>query len=85
MTSAELRETIIDILSEIAPDEDYESLKDDVSFRDQLGMDSMDMLDVVLGLRRRYKLPIPEDDYSKLDSMNSTIEYLLPLVNEKKD
>ncbi|MDD3590090.1 MAG: acyl carrier protein [Thermoguttaceae bacterium] len=85
MTSAELRETIIDILSEIAPDEDYESLKDDVSFRDQLGMDSMDMLDVVLGLRRRYKLPIPEDDYPKLDSMNSTIEYLLPLVNEKKD
>ncbi len=85
MTSAELRESIIDILTEIAPDEDYEGLKDDVSFRDQLGMDSMDMLDVVLGLRRRYKLPIPESDYPRLDSMNTTIEYLLPLLNEKKD
>ncbi|MBR4753128.1 MAG: acyl carrier protein [Thermoguttaceae bacterium] len=82
MTSSELRESIIDILSEIAPDEDYEGLKDDVSFRDQLGMDSMDMLDVVLELRRRYKLSIPESDYPHLDSMNSTIEYLLPLLNK---
>ena len=49
MTSAELRESIIGILKEIAPDEDYDGLKDDVSFRTQLEMDSMDMLDVVLG------------------------------------
>lgn len=84
MTSAELRESIIGILKEIAPDEDYDGLKDDVSFRTQLEMDSMDMLDVVLGLRRLYKLPIPESDYPRLDSMNSTIEYLLPLLNEKE-
>lgn len=83
MTAAELRASIIEILSDIAPDEEYDELKDDVSFRDQLGMDSMDMLDVVLGLRRKYKLPIPESDYPRLDSMNSTIEYLLPLLNEK--
>ena len=84
MTSAELRESIIGILKEIAPDEDYDGLKDDVSFRTQLEMDSMDMLDVVLGLRRLYKLPIPESDYPRLDSMNSTIEYLLPLLNENE-
>ncbi|MBQ9873444.1 MAG: acyl carrier protein [Thermoguttaceae bacterium] len=84
MTADELRASIIDILSEIAPDEDYDALKDDVTFREQLSMDSMDMLDVVLGLRRRYKLPIPEADYPKLASMNSTIEYLLPLLNEKE-
>lgn len=83
MTSAEIRASIIDILSDIAPDEDYEGLKDDVSFRDQLGMDSMDVMDVVLELRRRFKLQIPEADYPRLDSMNSTIEYLAPLLSER--
>ena len=83
MTTAEIRETIIGILSDIAPDEDFDSLKDEVSFRDQLGMDSMDMLDVVLELRRKFKLQIPESDYPRLDSMNSTREYLEPLLQDR--
>ncbi|MCF0234985.1 MAG: acyl carrier protein [Thermoguttaceae bacterium] len=83
MTSAEIRETIIGILSDIAPDEDYDALQDDVSFRDQLGMDSMDSMDVVLELRKKFKLQIPESDYPRLDSMNSTIEYLEPLLKDR--
>ena len=83
MTTAEIRETIIGILSDIAPDEDFDSLKDEVSFRDQLGMDSMDMLDVVLELRRKFKLQLPESDYPRLDSMNSTLEYLEPLLQDR--
>jgi acyl carrier protein len=44
-------------------------------------MDSMDLLDIVLELRKRYRVQIPEEDYPKLDNMNSTVEYLLPLMN----
>ena len=83
MTSAEIRETIIGILSDIAPDEDYDALQDDVSFRDQLGMDSMDSMDVVLELRKKFKLQIPESDYPRLYSMNSTIVYLEPLLKDR--
>ena len=36
MTPAEIREEILDILGDIAPDEDLSTLKDDVAFRDQL-------------------------------------------------
>lgn len=80
MERPEIREAILRILSDIAPDEDYDSLKDDLSFREQLSMDSMDMLDIVLELRRRYKLQIPEEDYPNLVSMNSTLDYLEPLL-----
>ena len=80
MTGPEIREAIISILSDINPDEDYANMKDDVSFRDQFEMDSMDLLDIVLELRKRHRVQIPEEDYPKLDSMNSTIEYLLPLL-----
>ena len=81
MTIPEIREAVISILSDIAPDEDFSSIKDDVPFRDQFEMDSMDLLDIVLELRKRYRIQIPEEDYPKLDNMNSTVEYLQPLMS----
>lgn len=82
VSADDIRKSIIEVLSEIDDTIEPETLKDDVPFREQLELDSMDMLDVVLGLRRRYKLPIPESDYVHLQTMNSTIEYLLPLLNK---
>ena len=69
MTAAEIREAILDILSDIAPDEDLSDLKDDVPFREQLELDSMDFLDIVMELRKRYRVQIPEEDYPELASM----------------
>ena len=80
MTAAEIREAIVAILGTIAPDEDVSDLKDDVSFREQLELDSMDFLDIVMELRKRYRVQVPEDDYLQLASMASTVAYLEPLM-----
>ena len=45
-------------------------------------LDSMDFLDIVMELRRRYKVNIPEEEYTSLGSMNSTVEYLAPKMAE---
>lgn len=82
MKKADIREVILEILEEIAPDEDLGDLKDDVSFREQLELDSMDFLDIVMSLRKRYRVQIPEDDYIELASMNSTVEYLEPRMRD---
>lgn len=82
MTSAEIREAVLDILSGIAPDDDLTDLKDDVPFREQLELDSMDFLDIVMELRKRYRVQIPEDDYMELRSMDSTVAYLEPLMKD---
>jgi len=82
MTAAEIKDAIIDILSDIAPDEDLGDLKEDVPFRDQLELDSMDFLDIVMELRKRYRIQIPEEDYPQLASMNSTVAYLEPLMKD---
>ncbi len=82
MTKAEIREVVLEILQEIAPDENLDDLKDDVSFREQLELDSMDFLDIVMSLRKRYRVQIPEDDYPNLATMNSTVEYLQPLMKD---
>ena len=80
MTTADIREEVLDILKDIAPDEDLSQLKDDVSFREQMELDSMDFLDIVMELRKRHRIQIPEDDYVNLRSMDSTVSYLEPMM-----
>jgi acyl carrier protein len=82
MTPAEIRTEVLDILSDIAPDEDLSNLQDEVAFRDQLELDSMDFLDIVMELRKRYRVQIPEEDYGALASMSSTVDYLTPRMKD---
>ena len=82
MAPADIREEVIDILHDIAPDEDLGELQDDVAFRDQLELDSMDFLDIVMELRKRHRIQIPEEDYGELASMDSTVKYLTPLMQD---
>lgn len=76
MTPGELRNVIIDILSDISPDADLSSLDDAAPLREQIELDSMDFLDIVMELKKRYRITIPEEEYKELASMNSTIAYL---------
>lgn len=82
MSPAEIREEIIDILGDIAPDENLDELVDDKNFRDQLELDSMDFLDIVMELRKRHRVQIPEEDYGHLASMHSTVTYLEPKMRD---
>ena len=82
MTPAEIRSEIIDILETIAPDEDLTSLNDDAPFREQMELDSMDFLDIVMELRKRHRIEIPQDDYLELASMSSTVTYLEPRMKD---
>ncbi len=78
MSAGEIRQVILDILGRIAPDEDLSNLNDDAPFRDQMELDSMDFLDIVMELRKLYRIDIPEADYPQLGTMSSTVNYLLP-------
>jgi len=80
MAPTDIREAILDILGDIAPDDNLDDLKDDVAFREQLELDSMDFLDIVMELRKRYRIQIPEEDYQQLASMQSTVNYLSPMM-----
>ena len=82
MTPAEIRDEILDILSEIAPDEDLTVIDDDKSFREQLEMDSMDFLDIVMELRKRHRVQIPDTEYGNLARMSSTVTYLEPKMRD---
>jgi acyl carrier protein len=76
MKADEIRDMILEVIHEIVPDEDLSNLDPDVRIRDQIEMDSMDFLDIVMELRKRYSITVPEDDYMKLSTLNSSVAYL---------
>jgi acyl carrier protein len=80
MTTSDIRQVILDIIADIDDEADFSALDADKPLRDQLDLDSMDFLDIVMELRKRYKLQIPEADYPKLATLNSCVEYLQPLL-----
>ncbi|MCK4698510.1 MAG: acyl carrier protein [Dehalococcoidia bacterium] len=82
MKAEEIRATILEVMHEIVPDEDLSNLKGDVRIRDQIEMDSMDFLDIIMELRKRYGIIVPEDDYMELSTLDGSVAYLEPLMKD---
>ena len=78
MTKEEIREAILGVIAEVVPDEDLSDLKDDEPLRDQIELDSMDFLDIVMELQKRYDVEIPEDDFEVMSTMGNIVNYLAP-------
>lgn len=76
MTKAEIKETVLRILGDIAPEADLNAIRPDVSFRDQLDLDSMDFLNFIIALDEELNVGISESEYNRLNSLESTIEFL---------
>ena len=82
MTREEVSQAIIDIIDDILPEGDCSGISPEEKLRDQLDLDSMDFLDIVMELRKQYSIEVPEEDYPKLASLNSCIEYLHPKMKD---
>ena len=78
MTKDECKQVVLDIIADIAPDEDLSNVKPEVRLRDQMQLDSMDFLDIVMELRKRHGIEVPEKDYQQLASLASCADYLTP-------
>jgi len=78
MTIDEIKNVILEIIRDIDDEADFTNLDPSEALRDQLDLDSMDFLDIVMELRKRYQIQIPEADYPQLATLDSCVNYLLP-------
>jgi acyl carrier protein len=79
MTPDDIRAAVRRALGGVAPEADFEHLRPDVGFRDQLDIDSMDFLNFVIALHKDLHVDIPEKDYPKLATLRGCVEYLASL------
>jgi acyl carrier protein len=78
MQPTEVRQIVLDIIADIALDDDVTGIDDAVALRDQLDLDSMDFLDIVMELKKQHKIEVPQEDYPQLATMQSCVNYLTP-------
>jgi acyl carrier protein len=76
MTREEIRQTVLRALGQIAPEADLSQLRPDVRIRDQMDIDSIDLLNFVIELHKEFRIDIPEADYPQLATLNGCIDYL---------
>lgn len=84
MTNDETRSTVLRLLGEIAPEADPAQLKANVSFREQLDIDSMDLQNFIISLYKQFGVEIPERDYPKLVTLDGCIAYLSAALSTRK-
>ena len=75
-TRDELRGTLADILAGIAPEASLDGIDADGPFREELDIDSMDFLNIVVALKSRLGVEIPESDYGKVATLNQLLDWL---------
>ncbi|MCS7268583.1 MAG: acyl carrier protein [Geminicoccaceae bacterium] len=76
MSREELERVVVEILAGIAPEADFAALAGNEDLRDALDLDSMDFLNLVIGLHERLGIDIPEADYPKLFTKDGLLDYL---------
>jgi acyl carrier protein len=75
-----IRQGVLDALLAIAPEVDAAALRDTQPLREQVDLDSMDWLNVLLGLHQRFAVDIPESDYARLGTLAQIVDYLAQRV-----
>jgi acyl carrier protein len=70
------RQAVLAAIGKIAPDVDVDSLPDDVDFREEAELDSIDFLGVLNTVRDTTGIEVPETDYPQIITIAGFTEYL---------
>ena len=60
-------------------DIDQDSIKDDMNFVNDLGADSLNIVEIVMEIEEEYNIEIPDDDVEALETVGDLRNY----INEK--
>ena len=74
--TADLRQAFLQELIRIAPDLSPDQVGEDDHIQNDLGLDSMDVLNLVAAIHRRLGIDIPEVDYPRIATLRKAVGYL---------
>ncbi len=76
MSRDEVLDLMRTVLRQIAPEADLDDVGPDEGLREALDLDSMDFLNLVIGIHEKTGIEIPERDYPQLASVEGCVSYL---------
>jgi acyl carrier protein len=82
MKDDEIKTTVLRVIGDIAPEADLNHIDPAVDLREQLDLDSMDLLNIMIGIHEATGVDIPEADYPQMASLDSSVTYLRARMKE---
>lgn len=76
MSNDEIRAGVVAELAAIAPEIEEGELADAELLRDQVDLDSMDWLNFLVALNKRFAVDIPESQYASLRTIDDLTGYI---------
>lgn len=76
MTRDEILRTLRRLVGEIAPEADVDALRADRDLREQVDIDSFDLLRLMVLLHETFGVDVPETDYQRLRTLDEAADYL---------
>ena len=77
--AAKVKETIV---KQLGVNED--DVKDEASFVDDLGADSLDVVELVMAFEEEFGIEIPDEDAEKITRVKEAVEYIEGHAKNKK-
>lgn len=72
----DFRSTVRAAIAKVAPDVDPATIDDEMSFRDEAGLDSMDFLNVLTAIAETTGVEVAERDYPSVTTIGALASYL---------
>lgn len=69
-------EKVKDVIGEQLGIDDLETITMETTFIDDLGADSLDIVELIMALEEEFDLEIPEAEAEKISSVGDVVEYI---------
>jgi len=75
MSSADVKEKVYNIIAE-QTGKKVDEINDDSQFIEDLGLDSLDLVELVMAFEEEFGQEIPDEDAEELKTVRKTIDYI---------
>ena len=83
MSDEQIRQRVIDIVCDhLAVNKDQ--VTDNTSFIEDIGADSLDIVELVMELEEEFDIQIPDDQAEKIKTVGEAVDYIEARVREKQ-
>ena len=76
MKRSEIQLLVVEAIQQVAPEIELDDIQPDSDIRDECDLDSMDLLNYLIALKKLTGVDIAEADYPKVNSLNKMCDYL---------
>jgi len=76
VTDDEIKALVLRELGKIAPEVEADQIDPAIELREQIDLDSMDLLNLMIAIHQTTGVDIPEADYPQMAGLNACVAYL---------